>query len=303
MPVIAAGISAGGSILGGLIGVGGAAKAAKMQLKATREQIAATERNREYQYDLNAPTIQSGGRAEQLFAGFLGAGDPNGYTDWEAYVRGNPDAAANWAAVRGTQSDTFGGDIAKFGQYHYKKNNSRRDLSPFTSGAGDGGSGAALDAFRSSSGYKDLVREGLSAVNANAYARGMGNSGATLKALQDRGTSLADRSAGAWLGNLGTLMNLGGQARGLVAGVGTNSVNAINNATQAGADAAGNAALVQGQNWSQALQGIGLAASQAYGSSYGGNNGGTGGAFNPAPPVYTTPPYVPQSYGLNPRYA
>lgn len=300
--VAAAGISAAGSLLGGLFGSSGAQKAAKMQLKATREQIAATERNRDYQYGLNAPTIHTSDRAANLFAGFLGAGDPQGYTDWEAYVRGNPDAAANWAQVVGTKYDTFGGDIARFGQYHYQKDGSRRDLSGYTTGAGDGGSSDALDAFRNSSGYKDLVREGLSAVNANAYAKGMGRSGATYKALQDRGASLADRSAQGWLGNLGTLMNLGGQARGLVAGVGTNSVNATNAATQAGADAASNAALVSGQNWAQALQGIGAAAAQAYGSSYGGGNGGYA-----APPTFGSGPnpgnpYV-LSYGLNQGFA
>lgn len=299
--VAAAGISAAGSLLGGLFGSSGAKKAAQQQLKATREQIAATERNRDYQYALSAPTIQQGDRASQLFAGFLGAGDPDGYTDWEAYVRGNPDAAANWAAVRGTKSDTFGGDISRFGQYHYEKDGSRRDLGAFTTGAGDGGSGDALATFRSSSGYKDLVREGLSAVNANAYAKGMGRSGATYKALQDRGTSLADRSAGAWLGNLGTLMNLGGQARGLVANVGTNSVNATNAATQAGADAASNASLVSSQNWVQALQGIGNAAMTAYGSSYGGNNGGY-----TAPPTFGSgaiPGTYQMSYGLNRNFA
>ena len=101
-------------------------------------------------------------------------------------------------------------------------------------------------------------------------------------------------------GNLGTLINLGGQARGLVAGVGTNSVNAINNATQTGADASSNASLVSGQNWAQALQGIGTAAAAAYGSSYGGGSGG-GGSFS-LPPPYTTPPYAP-SYGLNRNFA
>lgn len=240
MSAVAAGISAAGSLLGGIAGGKGAKKAAKIQRAAVQDQIAATERNRDYQYSLNAPTIATGQRATDLYAGFLGAGD-------------NPQASAD-----------------------------------------------ALSTFRNSTGYNDLVSEGLKAVNANAYAKGMGRSGATYKALMDRGTSLADRSAQGWLGNLGTLINLGGQARGLVAGVGTNSVNAINNATQTGADASANASLVAGQNWAQALQGIGTAAASAYGSSYGGGSGG-GGSFT-LPPPYTTPPYVP-SYGLNRNYA
>jgi len=295
--VAAAGISAAGSLLGGLFGSSGAKKAAQAQLKATREQIAATERNRDYQYKLSAPTIDQGDRAGELFAGFLGAGDS---TDWGAYAAANPDVAREFQTrVLPTGAFTNLDDYAK---YHYENygRSEGRDISGFSNG--DGGSAKALDAFRGSTGYQDLVREGLSAVNANAYAKGMGRSGATYKALQDRGTSLADRSAQGWMGNLGTLMNLGGQARGLVAGVGTNSVNAINSATQAGADASSNAALLQGQNWAQALQGIGTAASAAYGSSYGG--GSSSPAFNPgyATPVQN-PGYSYSGYGFNRNFA
>lgn len=283
--------------MGGLFGSSGAKKAAQAQLKATREQIAATERNRDFQYGLNTPTINQGQRATDLFAGFIGAGDG---TDWGAYALANPDVARVYQEKENGKGRF--NSLEDYAKYHYETfgRNEGRDISAFSNG--DGGAQKALDAFRGSSGYSDLVREGLGAVNANAYAKGMGRSGATYKALQERGMSLADRSAGEWMGNLGTLMNLGGQARGLVAGVGTNSVNATNAATQAGADAVGNAALVQGQNWAQALQGIGNAAMTAYGSSYGNPGGGTGSPWTIPAPV-GTPPYVPPAYGINPRYA
>lgn len=288
--------------MGGLIGGNSAKKAAKMQLRATREQIAATERNRSYQYGINAPTIDRGERASDLFAGFLGAGTDK--VDWEAYARNNPGIGDYYLSHNGRDLFTKGDamSLADYGKAHYDTYGAANgiDLSPYTTKAGGGQSQEALDAFRGSTGYNDLVREGLAAVNASAYAKGLGRSGATYKALQNRGTSLADRSAGEWLGNLNTLMNYGGQARGLVANVGTNSVNSINSATQNGADAASNAALVAGQNWSQALQGIGMAAAQAYGSSY-----GTPAASSPwsVPAPQGTPPYVPPAYGLNPRYA
>jgi hypothetical protein len=285
--VAAAGISAAGSLLGGLFGSSGAKKAAKIQQQTSREQIAAAEANRDYQYDLNAPTISQGDRAGELFSGFLGAG---GGTDWGAYAAANPDIVAEFQNnVLPTGAFDSLDDYAK---YHYE-NYGRAEGRALPTTSGDGGSAAALESFRGSTGYQDLVKEGLSAVNANAYAKGLGRSGATYKALQDRGTSLADRSAQGWLGNLGTLMNLGGQARGLVANVGTNTVGSTNASSQNAADASSNSALVSGQNWAQALQGIGLAASQAYGSSYGG--GGGGGTTG------QTPPYYP-GYGLNPGY-
>lgn len=284
--VAAAGIGAAGSLLGGLFGSGGAAKAAKIQRQTAREQIAAANQNRDYQYALNAPTISAGQKATDLFSGFLGAG---GGTDWASYVRANPDALQNWDTLTPEQKATFGNDIGRFGEYHYQTDGSRRDITAYTQSGADA-AGEALDAFRGSTGYQDLLKTGLAAVNSNAYARGMGDSGATLKALQDRGTGIADRSAQGWLGNLGTLMNLGGQARGLVAGVGTNTVNATNGASQSAADASSNAALVNGQNWSNTLQNIGNSAAYAYGSSYGGGGSSNGGYGQY--PVYTTPPYA-----------
>lgn len=282
--VAAAGISAAGSLLGGLFGSSSASKAAKYQLQATREQIAAANQNRDYQYNLNAPTINAADNATSLYSDFLGAG---GGTNWGAYVNANPDVLADWNKnVAGTGQYA---SMADYGKYHYNTYGQYegRDISPYTTSSGDAAA-SALDTFRNSTGYQDLVKEGLAAVNSNAYARGMGDSGATLKALQDRGTSLADRSAQGWLGNLGNLINAGSSARGLVAGVGTNTVNSVNQATQSGADASSNAALINGQNWSNVLQNIGNSAAYAYGSSYGGGSGYGSGAA----PVYTTPPYA-----------
>lgn len=205
----AAGITAAGSVLGGVLGGKGAKAAAKKQLQGVREQIAATERNRTYQYGLNAPTIDAGARALTGIEGLLNIG-------------GDPAAAT-----------------------------------------------AARDQFRAGSGYQDLLDTGLAAVNSNAYARGMGNSGATQKALLRKATGIADQSQQGYIGNLLNVANLGGQARGLVAGVGTNSTNAINQATQNGADASSNAALLSSANWAQTLQNLANTGASYLGSSYG----------------------------------
>lgn len=269
--VVAAGVAAVGAGASAAINSSAAKKASKTQANAANAQIAAAEANRDYQYNLNAPTIDAGNRANELYSGFLGAGDPAKATDWAAYVRANPDAMANWMAIQGsTDAAPFNGDIAAFGQYHYNKDGARRDISAFTDTGG--GSQAALDTFRNSSGYQDLLKQGLGAVNANAYASGMGDSGATLKALQDRGTNIANSSAQQWLGNLGNLMSAGGQARGLVAGIGTNTVNSTNQSTQNAANASSNATLASAGQWSSALQGLLNAGAYSYGSSYGGNN-------------------------------
>lgn len=136
---------------------------------------------------------------------------------------------------------------------------------------GTGGADAAresLDHFRGSVGYQDLLKTGLDSVNANAYARGMGDSGATLKALQRTGSAIADQSAGDWLSRLNVLMQTGQQAIGTAAGVATNTVNGINAANQNAADAGSNAALVSGAGWQNAIKNltnIGMNMASSYG--------------------------------------
>lgn len=138
-------------------------------------------------------------------------------------------------------------------------------------GVGDAAaSQAALGTWRNSTGYQDLLQQGLGAVNANAYARGMGDSGAALKALQTRGTNIANQSQQQYLGNLGALINAGTQAAGNVAGITQNVTNANNQYLGNAADAQSNSALLQSANWQKALQGVFNAGSYALGSSYGG---------------------------------
>lgn len=130
---------------------------------------------------------------------------------------------------------------------------------------------AALDTWRNSSGYQDLLNQGLGAVNANAYARGMGDSGATLKALQTRGANIANQNQQQYLGNLNTLIQTGNSAIGNVAGVSTQTTQANNAALQSGADANGNAALIGGAAWQQALKNL-TNIGMNYASSYGGGD-------------------------------
>lgn len=157
-------------------------------------------------------------------------------------------------------------------------------------GGGDA-SKAALDTYRGSTGYQDLLKQGLGAVNANAYASGLGQSGATLKALQTRGMNIADQSSGQWLGGLNNLMQQGQQGIGNISGVATNTTNNINAANQNVADATGNAALTSGSAWSKALQGLFNAGSYAYGSSYGQPGLST-------KPTYVSQPQYTPNYGF-----
>ncbi len=209
MPLIAAGIGAAGSIVGGITGGKGAKAAAKTQQQTTQMQIAANNANRQQLVGLSQPSIDRGNAAGATYAGLLGVG-------------GDPAASA-----------------------------------------------AALQTYRGSTGYQDLLDTGLGAVNSGAYARGMGDSGATLKALQTRGMNIANQNQQQYLSNLNGLIQTGNSAIGNVAGVSTSTTNANNAALQNGSDAS-QGAIISGataqQNALRNLTNAGL----TYASSYGG---------------------------------
>lgn len=158
-------------------------------------------------------------------------------------------------------------------------------------GGASNDAGHALNVWRDSAGYQDLLKTGLGAVNANAYARGMGDSGATLKALQQKGMGLADQTQQQYLGNLNTLIQTGNSAIGNIAGVNTATTQANNQALQTGADASANASLVSSNGWQNTLKNLTNIGAN-YASSYG-SGGGTGG-FNIAPNVNAALSALPQ---------
>ena len=145
---------------------------------------------------------------------------------------------------------------------------------------GDSGAASALATYRGSTGYQDLLNAGQGAVSSNAYARGLGASGATLKALQAKGQALADQSSGSWLNGLQNLSSQGQQAIGQVSGAAMNTTNNINQIQQGAADAKSNASLASGAAWSGAIQNLANIGSSVAGgglsSSYGQQGGGGG---------------------------
>lgn len=206
--LIAGGIAAAGAVGGAAIGAKATSKASKAQANASAQQIAASNANRDYQYNLNSPVINRGLDADSRIAALL----------------------------------NLGGDTAAAQQ--------------------------GFDAYRGSTGYDFRVGQGTGAINSNAYARGMGNSGATLKALTSFGQNIASDEFGRYIGQLGGVSAGGANARSLVAGIGQNNVNTQNMASQNLATVQGNAAIANGNNFSNALGQLVQAGGYALGSSY-----------------------------------
>lgn len=67
----------------------------------------------------------------------------------------------------------------------------------------------AFKNFQNSDGYQYNLDNALGAINSNAYASGLGNSGATMKALQTNASNLADQYFNQYYNDLGGLSSQG----------------------------------------------------------------------------------------------
>jgi hypothetical protein len=133
---------------------------------------------------------------------------------------------------------------------------------------GTGGDAAAsanaFKGFQNSTGYQTNLQEGLDAVTANNAARGTFQSGATAKALQDRGTQLNNQYLQQFLGNLTNQSNTGTAAKGAIAGQGTNLTNTIIQGNNTTADAIGQKAIAKANIFSNLLNNIGSSLTSSF---------------------------------------
>lgn len=239
---IAAAATIGGAVLGGKSQNKAADKALQASNYAADQSAAVLRENYDKSAQALAPWQQSGMAANNQLNALLGLQTPAS-TNWGAYVQGNPDALANWEAIQGTtNTQPFGGDIAKFGQYHYGADGSRRDLTSYTTNAGDAAR-AAFDQFRNSTGYQFRRDQGMDAVNSGYAGAGTLKSGAALKAINDYGQNMATQEFGNYAAMLGNQQSLGANAASAQAGVSQNMGNSLAQIAMQKGDNAANAAL------------------------------------------------------------
>jgi len=175
--------------------------------------------------------------ATGLLAGALGVpgyggGSPTsgggGGFNPSAYLEANPDVAQAFATNPGPANEIGITSPEQWAQYHYETHgmNEGRPTGmsggASASGGAAGGSGnPAFDAFQRSTGYQARLRDGTNAITGSAATRGMLNSGATLKALNQFGQEQAQQSFNDYLGLLGGLSSQGLQAATAVGEEGT----------------------------------------------------------------------------------
>lgn len=126
---------------------------------------------------------------------------------------------------------------------------------------------SAMENFANSAGMQFQLKQGTNALQNSAAARGMLQSGATLKGLQDYGQQMAlNNYFMPYMGLLGGQQATGAGAASSVAGVGQNFVNTAANvmghqsgAIQSGANALSNSAIARGVAGANMWSGIGSA--------------------------------------------
>ena len=211
-----------------------------------------------------SPFVQTGTAAGALLNDFYGIEPAAGKTDWAAYVNANPDALANWNAIKGTTDGAqFNGDIAKFGQFHFGADGSRRDLTGVT-----GAPNTARSAFANyinNSDYAFQQQEGGNQVNSGYAGAGTVQSGAAMRALEKYRQNLQSGYRQQWAGGVANQQGVGLQAGGALAGVATNYGNTIAASNTAASDARANAALSQQSVFGNALGTAGGALMKGFG--------------------------------------
>lgn len=168
----------------------------------------------------------------------ISANAPQG-VDWASYVRANPDAMAQWSNQTPDLA-SFGGDINKYGAFHYVNDGSRRDISPFTVTPGQqptmaGADGTfdrqqgAIDKLKMSPLYQSLFGNGRDAILSAGSATGGLRGGNINDALFKNGRDTLAQVIQQQLANLGGIQSQGQQAGLGLAGIGANSAGAIGN--------------------------------------------------------------------------
>ena len=278
-----AAISAGGSILGGLLGGSGANKAQKAQAEATRDAILLQQQQQAQNRADLAPWRDTGSAAINRLGVLMGltAGGTTGTTRKlvpltqanftpAGYLEANPDIAASQWASDPLEHFTKWGSSEGRSIYVDEPN-------PVVAGNEPEGYGDLLKKFTTQDFYDDPVQQlsfqygaelGERGISNMARATGMLNTGGTLKALtrfgQDYAGSKAADSYNRFVNDQTTLYNrlagiagTGQTAATNTAQFGANTANNMSNMLTAQGNARGASQIAGGNAWGGAVQSAG----------------------------------------------
>lgn len=187
------------------------------------------------------------------------------------------------------QSRIYDENTGNISPWMDRGNDAGREINALLGLDGQNAQGAAYGRFRGSPDYGFRIKESQDAINTGYAAKGMLQSGAALKALDERRQNLASAEYGNYFNRLSGVSGQGLTGANALAGVGTNYANAVSGNNQNAADARSNAAIASGNATGQMYSGIASAAGNALGSARGSSYGFGGPSYGPV----STPPYYP----------
>lgn len=275
---IALGASALASGASAAIGSSASKKASNAAERSAAESTALQREIYSQNANALAPYVNAGVPATQQINALLGLGSvstaPTGSAapsgpDWNLYLQNNQDVMRDYYANVPKSQFATAQDYAQWHYGRYGANEGRafptapQATQSVTQPAGTTQAAAeqAFQTFRDNTGYKFNLDEGLNAVRGGFSGSGTLQSGAALKALQQRGSSVADGTFYNYLAALGNQQGVGLSAASAQAGVGQNYANSMAQINANRADAQGNAALVGAGFVGNALDGLASTAS------------------------------------------
>lgn len=309
-----------GSLVGNIAQMGSVKDAEKAQLRALDQARQVSERNLKESKALLKPFVDSGNLAHQaiLFERGLGsaptisnAGYEVGGTTYGTQEEADnalkaatgrfnknsnlrrPSVGADWGK-EGYGSGvpvfatTAGGDKVLGAAGQYTGYDTRFSPAAGIAAAGFDPRGASVQevdpvkygGFEFSPDHKFLMEQGLNAVSSQASATGSRNSGATLQALQERGTNLANTFREQYLGALGVLSSQGQGAIGQQIQAGNLNAGNVGNILAQQGNVSAASEIAQGRLMGQAIADgfnfVGQVGGMA-GGGFGGMMGGGGG--------------------------
>lgn len=199
----------------------------------------------------------------------------------KAINQANEVSAANNAANNELARETYAKNEAALSPYTGIGNQVNPIIASLLGYGGDPSQAQdGLNTFRNATGFQDQLYQGMRSVTNNAATSGLLGSGATLKALQENGTNLANNSFTQYLNALLGQQGVGASAASALAGVGTNFSNQITTNNNLNATNQANGALaragVNNQNIGNIANSIGGAIGAFGGSGSLGRQGYSG---------------------------
>ena len=254
----------GATAASGLIGSKASKKAAKAQVQAAQESAAVQK----YIYDTTRedykPYRDVGYGALGKLAGLYGIDTgSSGPTDYAAYVKNSPDLLAEYKRVGGQF-----GSMEEYGRFHWNRYGQSENRSLPSSATSQPGAGR-FDDFYKSPDYQFRLQEGEKAINRAAAARGLWNSGATIKSLDRFNQGEAAGAFDTYANRLASLAGVGQTATSAVAQAGQQYANGASTAYTNAGNARASGYQNSANSWQNAIQNVTDIGMYGFGGGFG----------------------------------